>query len=230
VAKRLGAAASFSNMPFADLIASLRAKKCDAIISFMNDTAQRRQLVAFVDYLAAGQSLPLRKGSPPITDVGGLSGKTVAVLHGTTEELFLQNANRHLNGRPPIKIVPYSTDNEAIYALAQGKADAAFDDTPTVACAAAHNKALVEWVQLHGPIPIGIALRKGDPRIPKVERPSGHGSRRHTARDGWTNVYCVRLWMHRRPPRLMTESGRDPAWKPIRGSVRRVQSGAARVS
>ena len=170
VAKRLGATASFSNMPFADLIASLRAKECDAIISFMNDTAERRRLVAFVDYLAAGQSLLLRKGSRPITGVAGLSGKTVAVLHGTTEELFLQNANRHLNGRPPIKIVPYPTDNEAIYALAQGKADAAFDDTPTVAYAAAHNQALVEGVQLRSPIPIGIALRKGDPRIPKVEK------------------------------------------------------------
>lgn len=169
VAKRLGATASFSNMPFADLITSLRAEKCDAIISFMNDTAQRRELVAFVDYLAAGQSLLLRKGSAPIADVAGLSGKTVAVLHGTTEELFLQNANRHLNGRPPIKIVPYATDNEAIYALAQGKADAVFDDTPTVAYAAAHNKALVEGGQLRSAIPIGIALRKGDPRIPKVE-------------------------------------------------------------
>ena len=170
VAKRLGAAASFSNVPFADLITSLRAKKCDAIISFMNNTAERRRLVAFVDYLAAGQSLLLRKGSPPIADVAGLSGKTVAVLHGTTEELFLQDANRHLNGRPPINIVSYPTDNEAIYALAQGKADAAFDDTPTVAYAAAHNKTLVEGVQLRSPIPIGIALRKGDPRIPKVEQ------------------------------------------------------------
>jgi polar amino acid transport system substrate-binding protein len=169
VAKRLGAAASFSNMPFAGLITSLRAKKCDAIISFMNDTPQRRQLVSFVDYLAAGQSLLLRRGSPPIAGLDGLSGKTVAVLHGTTEESFLRDANRHLNGRPPIKVVPYPTDNEAIYALSQGKADAAFDDTPTVAYAAAHNKSLAEGVQLRSPIPIGIALRQGDPRIPKVE-------------------------------------------------------------
>ena len=170
VAKRIGATASFLNMPFADLITALRAGKCDAIISFMNDTPQRRQLVDFVDYLAAGQSLLLRKGSPPITGVAGLSGKTVAVLRGTTEELFLENANLHLNGRPPIKIVQYPTDNEAIYALSQGKADAAFDDTPTVAYAAAHNNSLVEGVQLRAAIPIGIALRKGDPRIPKVGR------------------------------------------------------------
>ncbi len=170
VAKRLGKTASFSNMPFANLIASLRAKKCDAIISSMNDTPARRRQVAFVDYLAAGQSLLLRKGSPAVTSAAGLSGKTVAVLQGSTEEAFLRAANQHLNGRPPIKITPYPTGDEAVYALSQGKADVAFDDTPIVAYVAAHNKAFAEGVQLVGPIPIGIALRKGDPRIPKVEK------------------------------------------------------------
>src|SRR5438105_10289969 len=49
---------------FRSIIAALKAKKCDAIISGMNDTAERRKQVDFTDYLQVGQSLMVKKGNP----------------------------------------------------------------------------------------------------------------------------------------------------------------------
>ena len=64
VARRLGMTAKFQNTGFDGIIAALIAKKCDAIISGMNDTPERRKQVAFVDYISVGQSLMVKKGNP----------------------------------------------------------------------------------------------------------------------------------------------------------------------
>src|SRR5213082_3380014 len=54
VAKSMGVQTQFKNTTFDSIIAALLAKKCDAIISGMNDTAERRKQVDFVDYLSIG--------------------------------------------------------------------------------------------------------------------------------------------------------------------------------
>ena len=57
----------------------------------MNDTAERRKQVAFVDYLSVGQSLMVKKGNPKKHQrrSTSLSGKTVSVEVGTTNKQFL---------------------------------------------------------------------------------------------------------------------------------------------
>ena len=50
----MGVKASFKNTTFDSIIAALKAKKCDAVISGMNDNAARRKQVDFVDYLKVG--------------------------------------------------------------------------------------------------------------------------------------------------------------------------------
>src|SRR2546430_7890609 len=56
VAKRLGMSVKFQNTGFDGIVAALLSNKCDAIISGMNDTADRRKSIAFVDYLEVAQS------------------------------------------------------------------------------------------------------------------------------------------------------------------------------
>ena len=68
VADKLDKDSKFVTTPFSDIIDKLLDKKCDAVISFMNDTAKRRTQVSFVDYLAAGQDLMLKKGTSPISE------------------------------------------------------------------------------------------------------------------------------------------------------------------
>jgi polar amino acid transport system substrate-binding protein len=170
VAKRIGAGADFVNTPFSAIISSLQEKKCDAIISFMNDTEQRRQDLDFVDYLAAGQSTMTKKGAPPVHTVNDLFGKTVAVTKGTTEEQFLDSHNHPPAGKQPIKILAFSTDNDATYALTQGAAEVYFGDAPVVTAAVNGNSGLTAGAQLVAPIPIGIGLRKGDARLDRMKQ------------------------------------------------------------
>jgi polar amino acid transport system substrate-binding protein len=170
VAKRLGAGADFVNTPFSAIISSLQEKKCDAIISFMNDTAQRRTQLDFVDYLAAGQTTMTKKAAPPIHSLNDLFGKTVAVTRGTTEEDFLDSHNHPPAGQQPIKILAFATDNDATYALSQGAAQVYFGDTPVVTTAVNGNGALTAGAQLVEPIPIGIALMKGDARRDRIKQ------------------------------------------------------------
>ena len=57
VAKAMGVGAQFKNTGFDGIIAALLSKRCDAVISGMNDTPARRKQVDFVDYLKVGQSI-----------------------------------------------------------------------------------------------------------------------------------------------------------------------------
>src|SRR5437868_10044954 len=61
IAKRMGAKAEFKNIGFDGIIAALLSRKCDAIISGMTDTAERRRQVDFTDYLDVGMSLMVGK-------------------------------------------------------------------------------------------------------------------------------------------------------------------------
>src|SRR5947209_19606267 len=110
-------------------------KHGNAIISDMNDTAQRRKQVDFVDYLKTGQSIMVKKGNPKhITKLADLSGKSVSVESGTTNRDFLaaQSAKLAKAGKKGISIKTFPKDNDAAAALKAGKVDAYFGDSPVV--------------------------------------------------------------------------------------------------
>ena len=167
VAKRNDKTADFVETSFSGIIDAVEAKRCDAIISFMNDTPERRQRLDFVDYLAAGQSVMTRKSGVPVASVTDLQGKRVSVAKDTTEEGFLTTTNA--SSGQGIKILSFATENDAIYALQQGVADAYFGDTPIVESAVAADSSLVMGGELVKPKPIGIAMRKGDERVADVK-------------------------------------------------------------
>jgi polar amino acid transport system substrate-binding protein len=163
VAKSLGRPVSFVNTPFNQIIGALQARQCDAIISFINDTPQRRRLVTFVDYLAAGQMILLPNGAPAVSQVPDLYGRTVSVQQGTTGQQFLQAQNARAPTGRPIKILSFASDNDAIYALQHGAVGAYFGDAPVVIAAAEADHSLMAGAQLVPPIPVGVAVRPGDP-------------------------------------------------------------------
>jgi polar amino acid transport system substrate-binding protein len=162
IADNLGASAQFTETGFSGIFDALLAKRCDAAISMVNDTAERRQRVTFVDYLQAGQSVMSRKDEPPITSVTDLGGKSVAVAKDTTEEQFLTSQNASALAANPIKVLSLSTEDDAIYAVQQSAAQVYFGDTPVVGAAVASDRNLVLGPEIVKPIPIGIALRPGD--------------------------------------------------------------------
>jgi polar amino acid transport system substrate-binding protein len=173
VAKRLGLKAKFQNTGFDAIIAALLAKKCDVIISGMNDTAARRKQVAFVDYISVGQSLMVKKGNPKgIKTLTDLSGKTVSVEVGTTNKAFLDAASASLKkkGKPAIKITTFPKDTDAANALKAGRVDAYFGDSPVVAYYIQRDASFGFAGAPVNPILVGMAIRKGDPLIAKVQK------------------------------------------------------------
>lgn len=167
IAKHLGATAQIKSTAFDVIIPALLAKKCDAIISAMTDTAARRKQVDFADYVTVGMSLMVKKGNPShINGLASLSGKSVAVEAATTEKAALdqQNTTFKKQGKPLITIKIYTADTTAAAALLAGKVDAYFADATPVLfyIKKTGNKFQTAGPQL-GAAPEGIATRKGDP-------------------------------------------------------------------
>lgn len=166
IAAQMGVKASFKNTTFDSIIPALTTKKCDAIISGMNDTAARRKQVDFVDYLKVGQSLMVKKGNPEhISTLANLSGKRVSVESGTTNRDFLAAQSKKLTkaGKKAITIVTFPKDTDAASALKAGRVDAYFGDSPVVVYYANRDHSFAVGGSPINPIPIGIAIRKGDP-------------------------------------------------------------------
>src|SRR5947199_7621390 len=169
IARRMGVKARFDNTGFDGIIAALLAKKCDAVISGMNDTPERRKQVAFVDYLKVGQSFMVRAGNPAhITGIASLAGKSASVETGTTNKDYLDEQSKMLKsqGKKAIKVVTFPKDTDAANALKTDKVDAYFGDAPVVAYYIEKDpKSFSIGGTPVNPIPIGIAIRKSDTEL-----------------------------------------------------------------
>jgi polar amino acid transport system substrate-binding protein len=173
IAKLMGVKAMFKNTTFDSIIPALITKKCDAIISGMNDTASRRKQVDFVDYLKVGQSLMVKKGNPEhISGLASLAGKRVSVESGTTNRDFLATASKKLvkAGKKAISIVTFPKDTDAASALKTGRVDAYFGDSPVAVYYANRDHSFQVAGSPITPIAIGIAIRKGDALKPAVQK------------------------------------------------------------
>jgi polar amino acid transport system substrate-binding protein len=169
IAKKMGVTARFDNTGFDGIIAALLAKKCDAVISGMNDTPERKKQVAFVDYLKVGQSFMVKSGNPEhITGIASLAGKAASVETGTTNKDYLDAQSKQLQskGKKAIKVVTFPKDTDAANALKTGKVDAYFGDAPVVAYYIEKDpKSFSIGGTPVNPISIGIAIRKSDTEL-----------------------------------------------------------------
>jgi polar amino acid transport system substrate-binding protein len=173
IAKLMGVKATFKNTTFDSIIAALKTKKCDAIISGMNDTPARRKQVDFVDYLKVGQSLMVKKGNPEhISTLATLAGKRVSVESGTTNRDFLAAQSSRLTkaGKKGITIVTFPKDTDAASALKAGRVDAYFGDSPVAVYYVSKDPSFAVGGSPINPIPIGIAIRKSDPLLAPTKK------------------------------------------------------------
>jgi polar amino acid transport system substrate-binding protein len=174
IAKQMGVKAEFRNVGFDGIIAALLARKCDAIISAMTDTRERRRQVDFADYIKVGMSLMVAKDNRHhVTGLASLSGLTVATQVGTVEKDALVEENKLLarRHRKPVTIKLFNKDTDAAAALLTGKVDAYFEDDPPVGYYVKRSRGKFE-VAASGiqSAPEGVATRKGEPLGPAVRR------------------------------------------------------------
>ncbi len=172
VAKRMGMSAKFQNTGFDGIVAALLSNKCDAIISGMNDTAERRKSIAFVDYLNVGQSFIGKKGNPlgikvPLDVCGHTAGAQVA----TTNLQTLQALDKKCKakGKKGIKVISFKEDPLGVTSLKTGHIDVYESDSPPAVWYTTKDKSL----QIVGPpvdaIPVGIGLKKGSSLQKKMQ-------------------------------------------------------------
>jgi polar amino acid transport system substrate-binding protein len=200
IAKFMGVKSVIKNTSFDSIIPALLTKKCDAIISGMNDTPERRKQVNFVDYLKVGQSITVKKGNPKhVSSLASLSGLRVSCESGTTNRDFLAAASKKLvkQGKAPITIVTFPKDTDSFAALLAGRVDAYYADAPPAAYYAKKNSTKVEIAgNPISPFPIGIAIRKNDPLRAAVAKGIGilyktGAMKRIVAKWGMTNAVVL---------------------------------------
>jgi polar amino acid transport system substrate-binding protein len=163
IASRMGLQTKVVNFNFNDIIPALNAGQFDIVISAMNITPDRSNAVNFVQYYAAGQSVLVAKGNPKnIKTLDDLSGLTVAVQQGTTEQDSLTAENTKLSqaSKPQINVLTYGTDTDAVDQLRVGRADAAMDDDPVAAYYVVLNPNFQVAIAAYSPQDEGIAIAK----------------------------------------------------------------------
>ncbi len=121
----IGVPVSFNEQPFSSIILSIKANKNQVAMSDMYDNAVRQKVLSFVDYAKDTTSIIVLKGNPKgITDLNSLSGKTVAVETGTTQQLLLQNLNKQFasSGKAQMNILTLPDQPSALLAIKSGRA------------------------------------------------------------------------------------------------------------
>ncbi|PFH20122.1 MULTISPECIES: transporter substrate-binding domain-containing protein [Burkholderia] len=110
---------------FDGLIPGIKARKFDIINSDFSATEARARVIDFSDMLYdVTRRLVAKKGANLQPTVASLAGKTVGVVQGTIEEIYVrQNWGAH-----GVNVATYQTADQAYADLANGRIDATFQN------------------------------------------------------------------------------------------------------
>jgi polar amino acid transport system substrate-binding protein len=155
-----GANAIAVKTAFPGLIPALNAKKCDAVISGIFITADRKKEAGAVAYMHSHRVLIVAAGNPKgITSPNGLKGLNVAVQGGTKYEEYL----KALKAKIGFSLQSYPGDTDAVAQVLLGRADAVLtQDTSYAFQAGKHPGKLGIGYTFAGSDAFGIYYRKGD--------------------------------------------------------------------
>lgn len=148
-----------SVQPFDGIFGALDAKKCDAVVSSVTITDERKKTMDFTEsYLDSDQSLMVRKADvDKYKSLSDLKGKMIGVQQGTTGEEY---ANKHKPDGAQISSLSGAADLFA--ALENDKIQAILQDFPINAYRATKNDQVTVQEKFSTDEKYGIAVRKGD--------------------------------------------------------------------
>ncbi|WP_257286220.1 transporter substrate-binding domain-containing protein [Endozoicomonas sp. SESOKO1] len=173
ICAELDATCEFNNQPFDSLIPGLKFRRFDAVISGMDITPTRMEQVAFTQPYYENSAIFVAGISNDFKDAKDLIGKTVGVQNGSTHQAYLIDKLE----KQGLKTRPYDSYQNALLDMTNGRVDAVFADTAVAR----------EWLDQQGKgqyrtvgeevkdanyfgIGMGIAARKGDPLVEKLNR------------------------------------------------------------
>ena len=163
IGKVLGLKTKIVSSMFDTIVPSV-GTKYDLGITAMTITKERMDSVDFVSYYRAGSTWTVQKGNPKKIDSSDLCGNKIAVQTGTVQE---DEANKiakqcKADGKKNAEVVSYKRQAEAATAVATGKADTFYADSPVAGYAIAQTDGLEALGKDVGVVKEGIAIQKGN--------------------------------------------------------------------
>jgi len=151
---------------FGVIITGLQSHRWDVILSSLGVTPARAKVLNFVPYMNVGQSILVRAGNPEhILTISDLSGKSVGMQIGTTEEASAKAENQVLvsQHKALITISTFPEDTTAVQGLTSGRFDAVLDDYTVASYYAKLRPNLLQVTgKQFGATPYAMAFRKSD--------------------------------------------------------------------
>jgi polar amino acid transport system substrate-binding protein len=160
LAKTFGSTAKPLKTAFPGLLAALKAKKCDAVISGIFVTPDRVKQAPAVNYMESHRVFIVKQGNPKhVTGPNSLKGLKVAVQAGTKYEEYLKGLKSKLG----FSLQSYPGDNDAVAQLILGRADVVLtQDTSFAFQAKAHPGKIAVGYTFPDKDNFGIYYRKGE--------------------------------------------------------------------
>lgn len=169
---QVGVPFEWNNSKFDGLITQLNSGRFDMVSSAMTDNPQRQQEVDFVDYYLAGMVLVVQAGNPSdIGSVDDLCGKTIAVMRGGTQDVYIQETIQPQceEAGQPVELLAFDGESEALLQVKQGRADAGMQDYPVAVYNVEQSDGAYETVgEQVIANPLGLAFRKDDTELRDV--------------------------------------------------------------
>lgn len=139
--------------------------KYDIGISSFTITKERMEAVDFVSMFKAGSTWVVKKGNPNKVDTSSLCGLKIAVQTGTTQEDDANDIAKGCKADNKAEVLSYKRQAEAATAVATGKADAFYADSPVAGYAISQTDGLEALGDVEGVAKQGIAIEKGNEKL-----------------------------------------------------------------
>jgi len=160
LAKTFGETAKPLKTAFPGLIAALKAKKCNAVISGIFVTPDRLKQAGAVRYMETHRVFIVKAGNPKhVTGPSSLKGLKVVVQAGTKYEEYLKALQKKIG----FSLQSYPGDNDAVAQVILGRADVDMtQDTSFAFQAKAHPGKIAVGYTFSAKDTFGIYYRKSD--------------------------------------------------------------------
>jgi polar amino acid transport system substrate-binding protein len=136
IARRLHRGIIIDAAQFSGLIPALQAGTYDFLIAPTTVTKERADNMLFTEgYLNTDFQFLIKKGSPKVTKLEDLKGKTISVNKGSVYDSWA----RELEGKIGWKVESFGTQTDAVQAVLAGRADANVAGNTVIAWAAKNN-------------------------------------------------------------------------------------------
>ena len=165
LAKTFGLEADPQTSNFDSIIPSIGSKH-DIGVSSFTITPERMKAVDFVSMFKAGSTWAVQKGNPKKLDTSDMCGAKIAVQTGTVQEDEANKIAKGCKADKKAEVMSYKRQAEAATAVATGKADVFYADSPVAGYAISQTDGQLEALgDVEGVAKQGIAIKKGDQQL-----------------------------------------------------------------